>query len=106
MGVAGDGKKGLDKEWTGEAQMAKSKMMSAKNAWGTATGYADDLRAKGVETSRAQQLENWHNQQEVLKQRQAQRYMTDEFDQVTAEESWRDLSKFGVERNEVRVATT
>lgn len=57
MGVAGDGSKGLDKFDT--TQMAKSKSMSAKNAWGTNTGYADSLVAKGVDTSRAQQLENW-----------------------------------------------
>jgi len=101
MGVAGDGKKGLDKEWTGAAQMAKSKTMSAKNAWGRTTGYAETLVEQGVEQSRAQQLENWHNQQEVLAQRRQQRYMTDDFDQVSADDSWRDLSKFGVERNEV-----
>ncbi len=57
MGVAGDGNKGLDKFDT--TQMAKSKSMSAKNAWGTNTGYADSLVAKGVDTARAQQLENW-----------------------------------------------
>lgn len=57
MGVAGDGQKGLDKFDT--TQMAKSKTMSAKNAWGTNTGYADSLVAKGVDTARAQQLENW-----------------------------------------------
>ena len=82
MGVAGDGKKGLDKEWQGESQMAKSKFRSAKNAWGHATGYADQLRDKGVETSRAQQLENWHNQQQVLQERKQHKYMTEEFDQV------------------------
>ena len=37
MGVAGDGNKGLDKEWEGEASMAKSRVMSAKNAWGRST---------------------------------------------------------------------
>ncbi len=57
MGVAGDGQKGLDKFDT--TQMAKSKTMSAKNAWGTSTGYADSLVAKGVDTAKAQQLENW-----------------------------------------------
>lgn len=101
MGVAGDGKKGLEKEWQGQAEMAKSKSMSAKVAWGKATGYADTLRDEGVETSRAQQLENWHNQQEVLAARKAQKFMTDDFDQVSTDENWRDLSKFGVERNQV-----
>ena len=47
------------------SSMAKSKMMSAKNAWGTSTGYADELVAKGMEQQKAQQLENWKNQQEV-----------------------------------------
>lgn len=100
MGVAGDGKSGLDKEWSGAAEMAKSKLRSSRNAWGTSTGYADQLRAQGVETSRAQQLENWHNQQEVLQSRRQARFMTDEFDAVSQDESWRDLSKFGVERNQ------
>jgi len=100
MGVAGDGDSKLDK--FDMSQMAKSKTMSAKNAWGTNTGYGDVLRAKGVETSRAQQLENWHNQQEVLQRRKAQRYLTDEFDQSSKEdENWRNLANFGVSRNQV-----
>jgi len=102
MGVAGDGKKGLEKEWDGAAQMAKSKFRSAKNAWGTTTGYAEELVKQGVDISRAQQLENWHNQQEVLKSRQQQRYMTEDFDKVSEDTSWRDLSSFGVERTQVR----
>jgi hypothetical protein len=100
MGVAGDGEQGLQKEWSKTAEMGQSKMRSSRNAWGTSSGYADDLRAQGVETSRAQQLENWHNQQEVLQSKRAARFMTDEFDSVSADESWRDLSKFGVERNQ------
>ena len=59
MGVAGDGSKGLDK-FDMSSVNTKSKSMSAKNAWGTNTGYADSLVAKGVDTSRAQQLENWY----------------------------------------------
>jgi hypothetical protein len=99
MGVAGDGKKGLDE--FDMSQMAKSKTMSAKNAWGTSTGYADSLVAKGVDTARAQQLENWHNQQEVLEKRRDQRFMTEDFDQTASEEeNWRQLSSFGVERNQ------
>lgn len=99
MGVAGDGQKGLDKFDT--TQMAKSKTMSAKNAWGTSTGYADSLVAKGVDTARAQQLENWHNQQEVLERRKQQRFMTDDFDQTpSADDDWRKLASFGVERNQ------
>merc|ERR1712021_32681 len=83
------------------SQMAKSKSMSAKNAWGTNTGYADSLVAQGVDTSRAQQLENWHNQQEVLAQRKQQRFMTDDFDNSDKDdENWRQLSSFGVERNQ------
>ena len=47
------------------SQMVKSKAMSAKVAWGKSTGYADELVAKGMEQQKAQQLENWKNQQEV-----------------------------------------
>lgn len=100
MGVAGDGNKGLDK--FDMSQMAKSKSMSAKNAWGTSNGYADKLVAEGVDTARAQQLENWHNQQEVLQKRKQQRFMSDDFDTggSTEEENWRNLATFGVERNQ------
>ena len=63
MGVAGDGNKKL--ESFDMSQMAKSKTMSAKNAWGTSTGYADKLVEEGMEQQKAQQLENWKNQQEV-----------------------------------------
>ncbi|KAL7563247.1 hypothetical protein ACA910_015739 [Epithemia clementina (nom. ined.)] len=101
MGVAGDGKQGLDAEWD-EKSIAKSRSMSAKVAWGKSTGYADQLREQGVETSRAQQMENWMNQQELQKMRTEQRYMTEVFDNkvASAEEDWRQLSKFGVERNQ------
>ena len=76
--------------------------MSAKNAWGTYTGYADTLREKNpkMDTARAQQLENWQNQQEVRAKNLGLKDMADNFDsqQTTAEENWRALSKFGVER--------
>lgn len=98
MGVAGDGNAKLEK--FDMTQMAKSKTMSAKNAWGTSTGYADSLVEKGVDIQRAQQLENWNNQQEVLQKRKQQQYMTESFDSISTEENWRDLSKFGVERNQ------
>lgn len=99
MGVAGDGSKGLDK--FDMSQMAKSKTMSAKNAWGTNTGYADSLVAKGIDTAKAQQLENWHNQQEVLQRRKQQRFMTEDFDNSSSDdEDWRKLASFGVERNQ------
>ena len=84
------------------SQMAKSKSMSAKNAWGTNTGYADQLRSQGIDTARAQQLENWNNQQELKAQRDHQKFMTESFDEVREDEDWRTLSKFGVERNQVR----
>jgi len=104
MGVAGDGNKGLDKEWSGQAQVFdKSRQRSAKVAWGTSTGYADELVKSGMEATRAQQMENWQNQQELRNQRNQQKYMTDQFDQsttTTAEDDWRALSKFGVERNQ------
>jgi hypothetical protein len=98
MGVAGDGKQGLDKEWVGAAEMGKSKSMSAKNAWGKSTGYADQLIEQGVEQSKAQQLENWKNQREVQEQRNNQRYMVDEFDNKKEDENWRSLSSFGGEQ--------
>ena len=103
MGVAGDGQKGLEK-MDAVPQIAKSKMMSAKNAWGTSTGYADELLKKNdkMDTARAQQLENWANQQEVRAKNQQLKQMADAFDQeqTSAEENWRQLAKFGVERNE------
>jgi len=101
MGVAGDGNTKLEK-MDAVPQLAKSKMMSAKNAWGTSTGYADMLREKNpkMDTARAQQLENWANQQEVRLKNQQLRDMADNFDQqqTSAEENWRQLAKFGVER--------
>jgi hypothetical protein len=102
MGVAGDGNSKLAA--FDMSAMAKSKTMSAKNAWGKSTGYADALIAKGVDNQRAQQLENWNNQQEVLASRkEQQRYMTDDYDQVGGgeDDNWRNLAKFGVERNQV-----
>ncbi|GAX20011.1 hypothetical protein FisN_1Lh515 [Fistulifera solaris] len=102
MGVAGDGNTGLEKEWEKTAEMAKSKVMSAKNAWGKATGYAQELIEKGYDTARAQQLENWKNQQEVQMERNQHKYFTDQFDKIaeSADEDWRKLSSFGVERTQ------
>lgn len=104
MGVAGDGKKGLDKEDFQNLEVSKaskSKYRSAKNAWGTFTGYADKLiEEKGMDRQVAQRLENWANQQEVKKRKQAARDALD-FDKVsTDEENWRSLAAFGLERNE------
>jgi hypothetical protein len=102
MGVAGDGKAELEK--FDMTAMASSKSMSAKNAWGKNTGYADKLISEGVDTQRAQQLENWNNQQEVLNNRKEQQRRSEQFDAVasTGEEDWRKLASFGVERNQVR----
>jgi len=101
MGVAGDGNAGLEKI-DAVPELANSKSMSAKNAWGTDTGYANQLRDKGVETARAQQLENWANQREVRAKTRQMQEMAEAFDAIeqTAEEDWRTLAKFGVERNE------
>ena len=101
MGVAGDGQKGLEKMGSSPS-FASSKMMSAKNAWGTSNGYAETLREKGVETSRAQQLENWHNQQEVNARKNQMKAQMEDFDSVqySDEENWRSLAKFGIERNQ------
>jgi hypothetical protein len=99
MGVAGDGNAKLDK--FDMTQMAKSKTMSAKNAWGKSTGYADTLIEQGMEAQRAQQLENWKNQQEVLAARKQQKWMSDQFDKITTDDDQWSLAKFGVERNQV-----
>lgn len=106
MGVAGDGSTGLDKSEfeTGELakSLDKSRMRSARVGWGSSTGYADELVQKGVDSARAQQLENWHTQQEIKKQKDQQKFMSESFDQVeqNADADWRSLAKFGVERNE------
>jgi len=104
MGVAGDGSKGLEK-MGGTPQFAKSKTMSAKNAWGSSTGYSDSLleRNPKMDVARAQQLENWMNQQEILKAAKEKKFMTDAFDAVneSAEMDWRELAKFGIQRNTV-----
>lgn len=73
--------------------------MSAKNAWGKSTGYADTLIEQGMEAQKAQQLENWRNQQEVNNQRNQHRYLTEEFDN-RQDDNWRDLSNFVGERIE------
>lgn len=100
MGVAGDGNKGLEK-MDGGPQIA-SRSMSAKNAWGTSSGYADELVNKNpsMDTARAQQLENWANQQEVRMKNQQLKSMAETFDQdqSSEEENWRQLANFGVER--------
>jgi len=104
MGVAGDGNKGLEKIGGNSApSIFNSKSMSAKNSWGTDTGYADKLiNEKGMDVQRAQQLENWQNQQEVRAKQLQQREMTEKFEeqQESAEQDWRTLAKFGVERNQ------
>lgn len=103
MGVAGDGNVSLEKFGTDvQASVGKSKFRSAKNAWGTFTGYAEDLASSGMDIQRAQQLENWNNQQEVMAKKREAKFMTDEFDKVTesADADWRTLAKFGVERNQ------
>ena len=105
-----DGQKGLDKSefQTGAlaSQINNSRSMSAKNAWGTSTGYADELMQSkpGMDSARAQQLENWHQQREIQAQKNAQRSQIEQYDQMqqNAEADWRTLAKFGVERNQVR----
>lgn len=107
MGVAGDGSTGLDKSdfesGTFAKNMNKSRSRSARNAWGSSgSGYAEELVKKGVDTARAQQLENWANQQEITRQKNDQRRMTETFDSQneSAEADWRTLASFGVERNQ------
>jgi len=103
MGVAGDGNKKLESFDMSETvkDFSKSRMRSAKNAWGSSTGYAEDLKQQGMDTQRAQQLENWHSQQEVLRQRKQQRANIEQYDNNSSEdEDWRKLASFGIERNQ------
>lgn len=112
MGVAGDGDSGLDKSDFNAGELAnsklkqtmdKSKMRSARNAWGSSTGYAEELmEKKGMDRARAQQLENWQNQQEIKAKANAQRDQAKAFETVeeNAMADWRTLGNFGVERNE------
>jgi hypothetical protein len=106
MGVAGDGNTGLEKIGSGPtlaSTMNKSKMMSAKNAWGTSSGYAAKLMEenKDMDISRAQQLENWQNQREVWNKNQFVKKMEIADDvRQSADVDWRTLAKFGVERNQ------
>lgn len=108
MGVAGDGNKGLEKMGDGPTVVSKredqSRMRSAKNAWGTSTGYADQLRESNpsMDTARAQQLENWANQREVYRNQQYVKdfEIADQNRKDSGEMDWRQLAKFGVERNQ------
>ena len=109
MGVAGDGNSKLESFDMSEVgkSLQNSRSMSAKNAWGRATGYAEELTSKGVDTQRAQQLENWHSQQEVLNQRKSQQQYQDSFDNhYDEDDNWRNLATFGVERNQVCIILT
>ena len=107
MGVAGDGAKGLEKFGDDvQAQLvtgsvSKSKTMSAKNAWGTSSGYADTLRDDGVDTQKAQRLENWQNQQELRRKRVAHTQNLAAYETEKVDEDWRKLASFGVERTQV-----
>jgi len=88
VGVVGDGKNHMEEfDMDAEAsagikggrklnQLGGSESkLNAKNAWGQTTGYADDLKKRGMVEydeygedklqRRRQQLENWRNQQEL-----------------------------------------
>jgi hypothetical protein len=119
MGVAGDGAKGLEKFGddvqaqlvtstgsTTSAGLSKSKTMSAKNAWGTSSGYADTLRNDGVDTQKAQRLENWQNQQELRRKRLAHTENLAAYETEKVDENWRELASFGVERTQVCIYCT
>jgi len=101
MGVAGDGNKSLEKLGAGPQMGMKSNTMSAKNAWGTDTGYAKKLVDKGIDTQKAQRLENWQNQRAVRAKQVAHKELTENFDKIQedGEADWRTLAQFGVERN-------
>jgi len=102
MGVAGDGNKGLEKigrDTQATVVSTKSRDRSAKNAWGTSTGYAEELVAKGVDTARAQQFENYQNQMNLNNVRkEANKLSEDNVSEDTPDEDWRTMAKFGVER--------
>ena len=107
MGVAGDGQKGLEKfgddvqaRVVSSDKLSQSKTMSAKVAWGTNVGYADQLRDKGMDTQKAQRLENWQNQQE-LRRKRLDHMKNIEMYETKADENWRELASFGVERTQV-----
>jgi len=103
MGVAGDGNSKLEKfGGFSDRSVVKSKSMSAKNAWGTSTGYADSLIDKGIDTQKAQRMENWQNQRAVREKQLAQKAQLDALEKMesNADEDWRVLAKFGVERNQ------
>lgn len=103
MGVAGDGNNKLEAfGGTNTPSLFKSKTMSAKNAWGTSSGYADKLVNEGMDIQKAQQLENWQNQQEVRRKQMQTKQMMESFEtqKKDADEDWRTLAKFGVERNQ------
>jgi len=114
QGCVGDGNTGLAKfgddvqamivqKSSADSQLKQgransSRGRSARVAWGSSTGYADKLRDQGVESSRAQQMENWANQRELYQKTKETERMTS-MDEVTDhEEDWRMLSKFGAER--------
>jgi len=85
----------------------KSRERSANVALGTSTGYADKLRESGkFDTARAQQLENWQNQNELNRKRKDSRDESGEFGggdtpgEGNTDEDWRKLSSFGVERKQ------
>jgi len=106
QGCVGDGNNALEKigedyqatiiKPTSAQVRTTSRERSAKNAWGTSTGYAEQLRSQGVDTARAQQIENWQNQQELTRARRQNQYMTEQMDKVSDhDEDWRTLVKFG-----------
>ena len=91
VGVVGDGKNAMEEYDMGQAvekrgranQLGgKESKLNAKNAWGTSSGYAEELKRKGMVEyneygedmlqARRQQLENWRNQQELRLQKDGQ----------------------------------
>ena len=86
-------------DFVAAAALLPTKTISSvsRGGMGQSTGYAETLKAQGMEATRAQQMENWRNQREVKAQRDEHRWMTDEFDQ-RKEEDWRSLSTFGGEQ--------
>lgn len=112
MGVLGDGNAGLEKfgddyqatvvnKQNADLQQVRqetSKTRSAKIAWGTNTGYGDRLRNEGVDTSRAQQMENWANQRDLHARNRQNEAMAANDEVSNHDEDWRMLAKFGADR--------
>ena len=90
VGVVGDGTNAMEtydmsqsvKKRVANAVGGSESKKNRANAWGHSTGYADELKKKGMTNvdeygedrlqARRQQLENWQNQRDIRAQKEAQ----------------------------------